>query len=157
MAALRCVDVLGRLAFLFAERKQQLASSVGLTVAQWQALEEVQKDDFMPSLFARDRESSPAAVSKVLRQLTDKGLITAEVNSTDARQRNYHLTRKGTTLLSRLRSERQAAIESVWLPLGPGALNHFAELGETVARRLEEYAERAKHEENEPSMRSHRK
>ena len=41
----------------------------------------------MPSLFARHRDSSPPAVSRIIRQLLRKRLITVSVSATDGRQR----------------------------------------------------------------------
>ena len=64
-----------RLAEVFQLRRAQRARDAGLTEAQYQVLEEVGSRSFMPSLFARRRESSAAAVSKVLRTLLDAGLV----------------------------------------------------------------------------------
>lgn len=139
-SALSCVEVLGRLAAVFAERRRQLAESVGLTDQQWQALEQVETEHFMPSLFARERASSAAAVSKILRQLVDKKLVTAHVSEVDARQRSYVVTPQGRELLGTLRAERQSAIEEVWLPLEPADLEAFARIGAQVAGDLEDYA-----------------
>lgn len=148
-SALACVEVLGRLAAAFAERRRQLAESVGLTDQQWQALEQVETEHFMPSLFARERASSAAAVSKILRQLTDKGLVTAHVGEVDARQRSYVVTPKGRDVLGTLRQERQEAIERVWLPLGKEELDAFQELGRKISERLEHHAQ-----QHRPAQRS---
>lgn len=137
--ALGCVAVLGRLAGLFTERRRQLAESVGLTDQQWHALEEVQTEHFMPSLFARERKSSAAAVSKILRQLTDKGLITGHVGMGDARQRSFQVTALGRETLRTLREGRQHAIRTVWLPLAPDELTAFQAVGTKVADRLEAF------------------
>ena len=67
---------------------EQLAQSVGLTEHQWGVLEEISTEHFMPSMFARQRDSTPAAVSKTLRQLIDKGLIEVKLNKSDGRQRD---------------------------------------------------------------------
>ena len=138
--ALGCVEVLGRLAGLFVERRRQLAESVGLTDQQWHALEEVQTEHFMPSLFARERASSAAAVSKILRQLTDKGLITGQVGAGDARHRSYQVTVRGHETLNTLRQGRQEAIRKVWLPLSATELNAFRSVGTKVAEQLETIA-----------------
>ena len=63
---------LQRLADAFAHRRAQLAQSAGLSEAQWRVLEQIAAEDFMPSLFARRRARSAAAVSKVIRQLLDQ-------------------------------------------------------------------------------------
>jgi DNA-binding MarR family transcriptional regulator len=138
--ALGCVEVLGRLASLFEERRRQLAEGAGMTVGQWQVLEEIQTEHFMPSLFAQRRASSAAAVSKVLRQLTDKGLIIAQLSTEDARKRDYSVTQEGKRLLGRVREQRQHAIEEVWLKLSRDELIGFDSIGTQLAERLEDFA-----------------
>ena len=88
-AAIAC---LGRLTEVFERRRQELAASVGLTEQQWSVLDEIEQEHFMPSLFARRRDSSAAAVSKILRQLQDKELVVVSLRSGDARQRHYELS-----------------------------------------------------------------
>ena len=68
----RAIASLQRLADVFRERRRQLAREVGLSEAQWRMLEEVADDGFMPSMFARRRDCTPAAVSRTLRQLLDR-------------------------------------------------------------------------------------
>lgn len=138
--ALECVEVLGRLAALFEERRRQLADTVGLTVQQWQVLEEVTSEHFMPSMFAEQRASSAAAVSKILRQLTDKGIIVARISEKDARQRDYTVTPLGKRLLSRVRKQRQRAIDEVWRKLDDKRLSQFQSVGGELAQRLEAWA-----------------
>ena len=70
----RAIEGLQRLAELFERRRAQLARRVGLSDPQWRVLEEIAREDFMPSLFARRRDAHPAAVSRTLRQLLDRGL-----------------------------------------------------------------------------------
>ncbi len=139
--ALDCVEVLGNLAALFEERRRQLAESVGLTVQQWQVLEEVTAEHFMPSMFAQQRSSSAAAVSKILRQLTDKGIIVAHVSESDARKRDYEVTPLGKRLLSKVRKERQRAISEVWLALSREELAEFHAIGNNLAERLQTWTE----------------
>lgn len=139
--ALACVEVLSRLVAVFAERRRQLAESVGLTDQQWQVLEEIQTEHFMPSLFARERKSSAAAVSKILRQLTDKGFIQAQVSPKDGRQRDYLVTVAGQQILHTLRSERKLAIDQVWLSLTEQQLSQFHHLGSEIAERLESFSQ----------------
>src|SRR5688572_23870959 len=93
------VDCLGRLTEMFRQRRQQLAASVGLTEQQWSVLDEIEQADFMPSMFARRRESSAAAVSKILRQLLDKELVVVSLKEGDGRQRNYELSPQGKRTL----------------------------------------------------------
>jgi DNA-binding MarR family transcriptional regulator len=134
------IECLARLVELTRTRREQLAASVGLTDQQWGVLEEVATEHFMPSLFARRRESSPAAVSKILRQLVDKGLVVAAVARDDARQRRYALTAKGKRIMDRLRESREAAVQHVWLPLDRDELRTFTDFGRTLIVRLEQYA-----------------
>lgn len=138
--ALDAVEVLGRLAGLFDERRRQLAESVGLTVVQWHALEQVQHEHFMPSLFAAERASSAAAVSKVLRQLSDKGLIVASLSERDGRQRAYSVTERGKQVLDEVRQQRQRAITEIWMKLQSDELEQFVGLGRKVAQRLDTWA-----------------
>jgi DNA-binding MarR family transcriptional regulator len=139
--ALECVGVLGRLAALFEERRRQLASCVGLTVQQWQVLEEVTQEHFMPSMFAQQRASSAAAVSKILRQLSDKGIIVAHVSEVDGRQRAYEVTPHGQKLLAKVRKERERAIGEVWLSLSRKELADFHTIGDALATKLQAWAE----------------
>lgn len=136
----QCVEVLGSLAALFEERRRQLAESVGLTVQQWEMLEQVQHEHFMPSLFAQKRASSAAAVSKILRQLTDKGLIIAHVSDKDARQRDYEVTSVGQEVLARVREQRRHAIDEVWLKLSHQQLEQFHKVGGELVSRLDSLA-----------------
>jgi DNA-binding MarR family transcriptional regulator len=149
--SLKAVEVLGRLAALFDERRRQLAESAGLTVVQWQALEEVQHEHFMPSMFATQRASSAAAVSKVLRQLADKGLIVASLSSKDGRQREYKVTKQGRDVLDHVRAQRQRAIAEVWLKLSDDELRQFISVGGHVANRLDEWATQAAREKKKES------
>ena len=129
---------LQRLAELFQKRREQLARAVGLTDHQWGVLEEISTEHFMPSMFARRRESSPAAVSKTIRQLVDKELVEVSVSVRDARQRTYELTDKGKQILKRLRQRREDAIERVWMKLEPKQVNEFARFADEISPRLEE-------------------
>lgn len=141
VAAHAAIAVLGRLAELYRARREQLAASAGITDQQWEALEEISTEHFMPSLFAKTRESSAAAVSKILRQLTDKGLVVATVSKGDARQRSYALTSKGKRVMDRLRKDREEAISAVWLALPESGMQAFTEFGTELIKRLGQYAE----------------
>ena len=134
------VDCLGRLAEVFRQRRLELAAGVGLTEQQWSLLDEVEHEDFMPSMFARQRESSPAAVSKILRQLLDKELVVVSLSSSDGRQRNYELSPRGKRTLERLREQRQHAISEVWLELDGADVVAFTRFGNELIERLERYS-----------------
>lgn len=140
------IECLARLADLYAARRVQLARSVGLTDQQWGVLEEIATEHFMPSLFARSRESSAAAVSKILRQLVDKGLVVAAIGKDDARQRTFSLTTRGKRVMENLRERRQDAIREVWLPLDQAGVNAFTAFGRELIERLERYATAAQSE-----------
>jgi DNA-binding MarR family transcriptional regulator len=137
------IECLARLSELYQKRREQLAADVGLTDAEWGVLEEIATEHFMPSLFARRRESSAAAVSKILRQVGDKGLVVATISKADARQRNYALTAKGKKLMERLRAGREAAIRDVWLTLDGSRMREFTDFGNELIGRLERYAANA--------------
>lgn len=113
------IACLRRLSDAFRRRREQLALSVGLSDGQWGVLEEIAREHFMPSMFAKTRDSSAAAVSKTLRQLLDKGLVSVGLSKADGRHRAYVLTAKGRRVLETLRVEREVAIEKIWLPLPP--------------------------------------
>ncbi len=136
------IEKLSRLTDLFLERREQLASRAGLTDGQWQVLEEISTERFMPSMFARDRDSSRASVSKILRQLLDRGLVRVAVSPKDGRQRRYALTPAGKTALSGLKAEREKAIAAIWLRLDPRELQRFNAFAGDLIGRIERYARR---------------
>jgi len=135
------IEILGRLTEGMERRRQQLARAVGLTPQQWRVLEEIGREDFMPSLFARAQECSPAAVSRTLRQLQERGLVRSAISAEDARRREYALTRAGERALAALRGAREQALEAVWGGLDAADLSHFAAFGRRLAERLEAYAD----------------
>jgi DNA-binding MarR family transcriptional regulator len=134
------VSCLRQLTDIFRQRRQELAAGVGLSEQQWAVLDEIANEDFMPSMFARQRDSSAAAVSKILRQLQDKALVVASVSESDARQRNYELTESGRDTLDRVRAERQRAIDEVWCSFDRERLQAFTELGNQLIERLERHS-----------------
>ncbi len=129
---------LQRLTELFQKRRAQLAADVGLTEQQWGLLEEISSEHFMPSMFAKQRESSRAAVSKIIRQLVDKGLVWVSLAEQDARQRRYELTPKGRQVMTRLRKSRQTAIDRVWLTLDEKDVARFTRFADQLAEKLEQ-------------------
>ncbi|MGD0836943.1 MAG: MarR family winged helix-turn-helix transcriptional regulator [Polyangia bacterium] len=133
------IACLGRLSNAFRRRREQLAGAVGLSDGQWGVLEEIAAEHFMPSMFAKTRDSSAAAVSKTLRQLLDKQLISVGLSKTDGRQRAYLLTTAGKRVLARLRKERVAAIESIWLTLSRDDVKRFIAFAGELSLRLEKY------------------
>ncbi len=137
----RAIEGLQRLAELFAERRRQLAREAGVSEGEWQLLEEIAGERFMPSLFARRRSVSPAAVSRTLRQLKQRGCVRAAIDGSDARQRSYRLTAEGRRVLERLRASRARAIAAIWAPLPASELERFGRFASTLALRLEAYAQ----------------
>jgi len=133
------IACLRRLSDAFRRRREQLALSVGLSDGQWSVLEEIAREHFMPSMFARTRDSSAAAVSKTLRQLLDKGFVSVALSKSDGRQRAYGLTTKGKRVLETLRLERARAIEKIWLPMPHDAVKNFVAFGTQLSDRLERY------------------
>jgi DNA-binding MarR family transcriptional regulator len=138
---LRAIASLQRVAELFAERRRQLAREANLTEAQWRVLEEAADEDFMPSMFARRRACTPAAVSRTLRQLLDRDLVRASIGASDGRQRVYRLTANGRRTLAELSENRAQAIEAVWQDFSPEELRAFARFASELAERLETYLE----------------
>ena len=120
-------------------------SSRAIQVEDWLdagVLEEISTEHFIPSLFARSRESSAAAVSKVLRQLLDKDLVRVSVSDADGRQRQYELSDAGKRTIDELRRERQRAIEAIWREMSEADLNTFNALSAALIARIERYAAR---------------
>lgn len=136
------IECLQRLTQLFTARRQELAGSVGLTEHQWGVLEEIATEHFMPSLFARQQQSSAAAVSKTLRQVSDKGLVRVSVSKADGRQRDYVLTAKGQRVMTELRRARERAIAEVWCTLNAERIAQFSDFGTELADALEAYQKR---------------
>jgi DNA-binding MarR family transcriptional regulator len=134
------IEQLGRLTEMMERRRHQLARTVGLSPQQWRVLEEIAREDFMPSLFARAQECAPAAVSRTLRQLQERSLVSASIASQDARRREYALTAKGAELLAEVRRAREHALETVWSGFDRAELERFADFGAALADRLEAYA-----------------
>jgi len=135
------IAALQRLTDLFRLRRAQLARGALLSEQQWQVLEEIASEQFMPSMFARGREQSPAAVSRVIRQLLDRKLIAPAVSrGGDRRHRTYALTALGRRTLGDLRTRRGSAIEAVWLRIDPTELSTFTKISAALAARLEAYA-----------------
>lgn len=139
----RAIETLGQLCSAFQARRRALAARAGLTEQQWAVLEQVATEHFMPSLFAKQRDSSAAAVSKILRQLLDKGLVSVELKSTDGRQRAYALTAVGQERLRGIEQLRQRAVRSIWESLDPAALEGFVSFGSVLLEQLQHYDDTA--------------
>jgi DNA-binding MarR family transcriptional regulator len=135
------IEGLSRLADVFERRRQQIAREVGLTNAQWRLLEEIGREDFMPSLFARRRSCSPAAVSRTLRQLQDADLVRAAIARADGRCRAYSLTARGRRLMQRTTESRRRALDAVWRDLPDSEVARFGRFSADLADRLERYAD----------------
>lgn len=131
------VAALQRLADAFARRRGQLARGAGLTEEQWRVLDEIAAEDFMPSMFARQKAKTPAAVSKVIRQLLDRKLVEASISSEDARVRRYALTGRGRQTMELVRQDRQRALDRVWSGIAERELASFARFASDLAERLE--------------------
>ncbi len=131
---------LQELSELFLRRRTELAAEVGLSEQQWRVLEEISAEHFMPSLFARSRQSSPAAVSKIIRQLSEKELISVSISSDDGRQRRYLLTARGKRVIGQLRALRQQAIERIWMRLDPAELRRFSQFSGKLIEAIEQHS-----------------
>ncbi len=133
---------LQRLTDLFRERRRQLAGEAGLTESQWRLLEEIAGEHFMPSMFARSRDCTPAAVSRTLRALGDQGLVSVAISDADARQRVYRLTARGRRIQSQLRASRAKAIEAIWKRFRSNELERFVRFSSELCGSLEAYVRR---------------
>jgi DNA-binding MarR family transcriptional regulator len=136
----QAIAALQRLYELFALRRQQLAGDAGLTESQWRLLEEIANESFMPSMFARRRDCTPAAISRGLRRLLERDWVTVEIAPGDARQRRYRLSAEGRRVLERLRRGRERAIAAVWKGFDASALRGFIAFAGELADHLEAYA-----------------
>jgi DNA-binding MarR family transcriptional regulator len=134
------IRALQQLAELFELRRRQLASEVGIGETQWRLLEEVAEEDFMPSMFARQRDCSPAAISRGLRELRDAGLVEASIGAEDGRQRVYRLTGSGRAALRRMRRRRERAVEAVWTQFSARELRGFVRFADQLSEALAGYA-----------------
>ncbi len=134
------IMVLQHLSAVFLKRREELAAEVGLTEQQWLFLERIADEHFMPSMFARERDSSPAAVSKMLRQLMEKGLIESGFNETDGRKRDYSLTENGKDVMASLRAFREEAVDRIWMGFDEQSLTAFCEFGATLIASIESYS-----------------
>jgi MarR family transcriptional regulator, temperature-dependent positive regulator of motility len=78
-------------------------SVVGSSLHEFAILLRLSEDDEAPqSELAYDAAIDPAAVSRLVRDLTRAGLVTTRVDPTDKRQRFVKLTSKGQTLVRTL-------------------------------------------------------
>ena len=136
------IEQLAVLVEVFERRRDTLAAEAGVTVEQWRVLEEIGARRFMPSMFARRRESSAAAVSRILRQLLDAGLVTVAISQSDGRNREYRLTAAGERALAELKRSREAAIESVWMTQDASEIESFAEFARKLVAAIEDYSRR---------------
>jgi len=130
---------LQKLSELFRERRLQLASQVEISEVQWRVLEEIAGENFIPSMFARRRERTPAAVSRTLRALLERSLVSVEISGADARQRDYRLTAAGRELLDDLEERRERAIGSSWSEFTAEELEAFRRFSDELSARLEAY------------------
>lgn len=138
-SAYRAIGHLQRLTDLFERRRVRLAVESGISEQQWRLLEEISTEHFMPSLFARGRETSLPAVSKVIRQLLDKKLIHVSLSKNDGRLREYVLTPEGKRKLEKLRTLRERAVDAIWMRLDPAALDTFSDFSAQVIEHIEQY------------------
>ena len=136
---LQAISQLNRLTALFHKRRAALAQEVGFTEQQWLVLERIASEHFIPSLFAKERDSSPAAVSKIIRQLVDKGLVDVTLDPDDARQRQYTLTARAEQKMGVLRRLRERAIDAIWMALDHRDLRQFCNFSGRLISAIENY------------------
>jgi DNA-binding MarR family transcriptional regulator len=136
------IEQLAALADVFDRRREALAAEAGVTVEQWRVMEEIATRHFMPSMFAKSRASSAAAVSRTLRQLLDAKLVTVAVSANDGRNREYRLTEDGARVFAKLRKSREDAIRSVWMELKGSEIEAFTEFARKLVDAIESYSVR---------------
>ncbi len=136
------IEQLANLVEVFERRRDTLAAEAGVTVEQWRVIEEIGSRRFMPSMFARRRESSAAAVSRILRQLLDAGLVSVTISQNDGRNREYRLTTEGERALADLKRSREAAIESVWMSQDASEIEAFSNFAKKLVCAIEDYSRR---------------
>jgi DNA-binding MarR family transcriptional regulator len=105
-------------------------------------LERISGEHFMPSMFAREQDSSLAAVSKILRQLVDKKVVSVSLSEADARQREYKLTPTGQKMMSRLRALREAAIDQIWMAQDEAELKDFCDFVTVLITSIEMFSDK---------------
>ena len=137
----RAITLLQGLSDSFVLCRQQLAKADGITEQQWRVLEEISTEHFIPSMFARQQDSSAAAVSKLLRQLQDKDLVERSPSIEDGRTRRYQLSKSGLAVMHKLREQRQIAIREVWAKLPPQIIVDFLSSGEVIHHAVAQLAE----------------
>jgi len=137
----RAIEALLKLSEEVEQRRRQLARDAGLSDQQCRVLEEVGREAFLPSLFARGRSTSAAGVSRTLRQLLEAGLVDVGIAEQDGRQRDYALTAAGRRVLKRLQEDRERALSAVWDPLPLREVQAFAGFAEGLSERLLRYGE----------------
>lgn len=135
----QAIEQLQVLSHTFLKKRRELAGEVGLTEAQWRVLDEIAQEDFMPSLFAIKLDQSKAAVSKILRQLVDRKLVTVETSEGDARFRTYQLTDQSFALLEELKRSRADAIDHIWMSINEGLLDHSIEFSRKLLGKFSDY------------------
>jgi DNA-binding MarR family transcriptional regulator len=138
----QAIEQLAMLVDVFERRRDTLAAEAGVTVEQWRVMEEIGSRRFMPSMFARRRESSAAAVSRILRQLLDANLVSVAISQSDGRNREYRLTPAGERVLADLKRSREAAIESVWMAQDASEIGAFTEFAKKLVDAIEQYSRR---------------
>lgn len=138
----QAIEQLANLVEVFERRRDTLAAEAGVTVEQWRVMEEIGSRRFMPSMFARRRESSAAAVSRILRQLLDANLVSVAISQNDGRNREYRLTPAGERVLAALKRSREAAIESVWMMQDASEIGAFTEFAKKLVGAIEQYSRR---------------
>lgn len=136
----QAIEQVQQLASLFSKRRTQLAQQVDLTETQWRILEGISTEHFMPSMFAREQDNTCGAVSKILRQLTEKDLIEVSISQKDGRKRQYELTPKGRKVMDRLRELREIAIKEIWEDLPTEELKTFSDFSGLLIDKLREFS-----------------
>lgn len=104
-------------------------SVVGSSLHEYAILVRLSEDDEAPqSELAYDAAIDPAAVSRLVRDLTRAGVVTTRVDPTDKRQRFVKLTPKGHTLVRTLSPIVDTVLKPYMAGLTPAEEQEFARL-----------------------------
>ena len=99
----RLADITFDLLERCAEKREQVATKVGLTVAEFKALRNFGANERLSvGELARRLELSSSRLTRILDGLVEQGLVTREIGTDDRRLMELRLTDKGRAMKSRL-------------------------------------------------------
>lgn len=125
---------------------------VGSSLHEFVVLMRVSEEDDVPqSELAYDAAIDPAAVSRLVRDMTKAGTVTTRVDPTDKRQRFVNATPKGRTLVRTLAPIVDSTLAPYWVGLTAAEEQEFLRLLRKAHAAVVAVAER---ESESPGVRS---